>query len=84
MIDWLLHFGAGLLGFATFLLAWGWLPICMFWLSPLLKYRFGVSEDRARNLAFSAFVAGSVALWLAWRYLLPDWWVASTPLFVSD
>lgn len=84
MIDGLLHVGAGLLGFATFLLAWGWLPICMFWLFPLLEYRFRVPEDRARKIMFGCFLAGWLALWLAWRYLLPDWWIAATPLLVSD
>lgn len=84
MMDFLLRAGAGILGIATFLLAWGWLPICIFWLPDHLIYRWRMSGARAASVARFAALIGSGLLWLAFSYLLPDWWVGATPVIVSE
>lgn len=83
-MDLLLHIGAGILGLATFLLAWGWLPLCVMWLPDHLMYRWHVPGDRAIKMAQIAGIGGCIALWIIYSYLLPDWWVAATPVIVSD
>lgn len=82
MIDFLARAGAALLGFATFLLAWSWV-FSYFLFARLLENhpRTGhLSRDTIQRIAFALTVAGGIAIWLAFEYLLPSWWLAATPM----
>lgn len=46
-------------------------------------------RDHAIHSRFAGWfmIVGAVAMYLAWEFLLPDWWKAMTPLFtpaISD
>lgn len=86
MIEILAHVGAGLLGFATFLLAYFWV-FSIFLFFRLLEDHprtENLSKDAIRRIAFGLTVVGGVAIWLAFEYLLPRWWIEATPMLNYD
>ncbi len=79
-------FLAGVLGFVTFLLVYFW--VFSFFVFHEHFWRFAwfreLTDDGRRNSAFAAMLIGAAILWLAWEYLLPDWWKSSTPMMSYD
>lgn len=82
MIAILARIGAGILGIATFLLAYLWI-LSFFLFHRLLEHHprtEHLSKDAKRRIAFGLTAAGGVAIWLAFEYVLPSWWLAATPI----
>jgi len=71
---------APLLGFVTFVVAYLWVftyPLIANWLERRANYA-PEGRERRQRIAFALMIAGGVALWLTWEYVLPDWWRNST------
>lgn len=83
MMNWLLDAALELIGISTTLIAFAWIPASFVWATTRLE-RANTPSDLVPKLACTFTIGGGIILWLAWRYLLPDWWVGATYLPVSD
>lgn len=76
----------GLLGFVTFLVLYLWI-IVFFVLHRFLE-RWPRTQSKGadwhRNVAAGLWLASATGLWLLWTYILPDWWIAATPMLTFD
>jgi hypothetical protein len=78
----LLAFIAFPVGIASFLIIFSW-PLLGIHLGRQFAYRiwgYQMPERKAVKFGYFTMIAGAGVLWLLWRYVLPDWWIASTPL----
>ena len=75
-----------MLGLCTFLLIYLWIFTIFGFHKWWERYSWywAISEKQRNNRVFASTIAGAVALWFLWEYLLPDWWKAATPMMSYD
>jgi hypothetical protein len=72
---------SSILGVLTFLLVWGLLPLWLFAFDWLTLNRYARRpENIRRRLMLAGFATSAAMLLLLWHFVLPDWWIASTPM----
>ena len=85
MPDALVGIGKAVVGFGTGAFLFFLLPMCFLGFDWLTRYRFIDKSRRFREWAMLGLAGLSFTVaWLLWRYVLPDWWIAATPLLSYD
>jgi hypothetical protein len=77
--------GQGILGLATFVFIWAALPVWLWWFQThITDYMPESAKRRGQRYMIIGLIWLGMTIWLVWRYVLPDWWIAATPMVSNE
>lgn len=74
-----------LVGVLTFLVIFFW-PTFILFGHPMLRefdWYYKLSRERQGSVINLIWLGGLILIVVAWFFVLPDWWIAATPLWVD-
>jgi polyferredoxin len=61
------------------------LPLWFWWFqSRIIDHLPDYAKKRARRYMLIGIVWVGLTIWLVWSFVLPDWWIAATPLVTEE